>query len=147
MKEKTRKAIIFALLPLAVIWAIYNMTDSKRQTTAPISKEAQTGITKAPAVEIAKIDTEKYFSLPWGEDPFYRARKDGPPPVFPKKKPRWYLAGILFGEANPYAVVNNTIVTEGDMVDGARVVLINKSMVTLEKDGFEIRLKVAKDKS
>lgn len=147
MKEKTRKTIIFSLLPLAVLWAIFNMTDSKKQTKTPISNEIRTGKPEAAAIESAKIDTEKYISLPWGKDPFYRIRENGPLPPSPTKKPRWHLAGILFGEANPYAVVNNAIVTEGDMVDGARVVLIDKSTVTLEKDGFEIKLKVAKDKS
>ncbi len=147
MKEKIRKTIVFSLLPLAVIWAIYNMTDDKKQTTVTISTEAESGTAKIPAAAIEKIDTAKYASLPWGKDPFYRARKNGHSPALPPKKPRWHLAGILFGEAEPYAVVNNTIVTEGDMVDGARVILINKSVVTLEKDGIEIRLKVAKDKS
>lgn len=147
MKEKTRKAIIFSLLPLAVIWAIYNMTDDKKKTTVPIPTEAEAGTAKVPAAVIVKIDTAKYASLPWGKDPFYRAGKYEHSPPLPPKEPRWHLAGILFGEAEPYAVVNNTIVTEGDVVGGARVILINKSMVTLEKDGVEIRLKVAKDKS
>jgi hypothetical protein len=45
------------------------------------------------------------------------------------------LKGILYSEDNPSALIGETIVREGDIIDGVKVVKINKDTVEFEKDG------------
>ena len=45
------------------------------------------------------------------------------------------LKGILYSEDNSSAMVGNKIVKEGDIIDGVKVVKINKDTVEFEKDG------------
>jgi hypothetical protein len=45
------------------------------------------------------------------------------------------LKGILYSEDNPSALIGETIVAEGDIIDGVKVVKINKDTVEFEKDG------------
>jgi uncharacterized membrane protein len=50
--------------------------------------------------------------------------------------PKWVaLKGILYSEDNPSAIVGDKIVKEGDIINGIRVVKINKNTVEFEKDG------------
>jgi uncharacterized membrane protein len=45
------------------------------------------------------------------------------------------LKGILYSEDNSSALIGETIVAEGDIIDGVKVVKINKDSVEFEKDG------------
>jgi hypothetical protein len=45
------------------------------------------------------------------------------------------LKGILYSEDNPSALIGETIVREGDIIDGVKVVKINRDTVEFEKDG------------
>jgi hypothetical protein len=45
------------------------------------------------------------------------------------------LKGILYSEDNPSALIGETIVREGDIINGVKVVKINKDTVEFEKDG------------
>ncbi len=45
------------------------------------------------------------------------------------------LKGILYSEDTPSALIGETIVREGDIIDGVKVVKINKNTVEFEKDG------------
>jgi hypothetical protein len=45
------------------------------------------------------------------------------------------LKGILYSEGNSSALIGETIVREGDIIDGVKVVKINKKTVEFEKDG------------
>jgi len=50
------------------------------------------------------------------------------------------LNGVVFGDANPYAIINDTILEVGDYVNGAAVVSIEKNKVTLDDQGRKITL-------
>lgn len=50
------------------------------------------------------------------------------------------LAGIFYSSQNPKAIVNNTMVGVGDAVDGAKVIKISETRVTLFYQGKEIEL-------
>jgi hypothetical protein len=52
---------------------------------------------------------------------------------FPTK--RIVVTAIVYGEENPSAIVTNKVVCEGDVVNGCKVVKINKYTVEFEKDG------------
>jgi hypothetical protein len=45
------------------------------------------------------------------------------------------IKGILYSEDNPSALIGETIVAEGDIIDGVKVVKINRDTVEFEKDG------------
>jgi type II secretory pathway component PulC len=47
------------------------------------------------------------------------------------------LTGILYSQDNPAAVIGSKIVHEGDVVDGVKVVKINKNAVEFEKNGVK----------
>lgn len=62
----------------------------------------------------------------------FRFRNEKKVPFIP---PQLALNGILYSEDSPSAIVGNKIVKEGDTVNGAKVIKINKDTVEFEKDG------------
>lgn len=63
--------------------------------------------------------------------------------LYQKAKPvseTFVLSGIVFGDGNPFAVINDKIVEEGDRIDEAKVVRIEKNRVTLHLEGEKITL-------
>ena len=57
-------------------------------------------------------------------------------------QPSLILNGIMYLTDNPKAIINNCIVSEGETVDGATVVKINKNNVVLNFNDTEITLKL-----
>lgn len=53
------------------------------------------------------------------------------------------LTGVFFSENECYALINNKIVKESDVIDGATVTKINEDGVTLEANGSAISLSTA----
>jgi len=53
------------------------------------------------------------------------------------------LNGIVYGDDNPYALVNSDIVTIGDIVDDAVILEINEDNVVIEQDDKKYTLKVS----
>lgn len=64
--------------------------------------------------------------------------------ALPEKKlpPSFSLNGIFFDEAQPYALINNEVVKQGDNIQGAKVVRILVGEVDLEWEGESIELKI-----
>jgi len=52
------------------------------------------------------------------------------------------LVGIVWDEKNPYAIINNNILSIGDVVNQRKIIRIDKEAVFLEKDGNVVSLKV-----
>jgi hypothetical protein len=147
MNEKARKKIIFAILPLAVLWAAFNIPSEKEQpaTGQPTAEMA----TEIPDVTLIPpgaglINVKDRASQPWGADPFrsnlYQSTADGLAPL----PLEWTLKGIVYTEDNPLAFINRKSVRVGDIVNEAEVIAINKKSVILEYDGQEITLAVNK---
>ncbi|MCX6827457.1 MAG: hypothetical protein NTV06_09395, partial [candidate division Zixibacteria bacterium] len=95
--------------------------------------------------EMAKIDVGKYSALDWGKDPFRPRIIQASSPSNPN--PVWSLGGILYNEDSPAAIINSKVVKTGQTIDGARVIRIDKKMVTLDKNGAIISLTLEKEKS
>jgi hypothetical protein len=153
MDAKKRQVIIYVMFGLAIIWGIYSFKGNTEKALSPPPKPVERIQSPVPRSNSAAIDIEKYSSLEWGRDPFYRPRRAPEARVTSRGKsarsvePRWILGGILYNERNPSAVINRTIVSGGDDIDGARVVKIDKNEVTLEKGGLLFTLTLAKDQS
>ena len=78
--------------------------------------------------------------------PSSAAEEQIPPPESPqeKAKPELSLNGIFIDREKPYAIINNQVVKEGDIIGGAKVVTILLNGVVLEFEGEPIELRIAK---
>jgi len=144
MSESLRKKIVFASLPLAVIWAIFNYPSKPPSPPAPTAAETPPPLVATPtpvksppeSINIAQARRE-----PWGPDPFrtytYRSATRGSAGAI---SPGWTLAGIIYSRNKPMAFVNSRMVAVGDRIGSATVVAIDKESVTLEHQGRRIRL-------
>jgi hypothetical protein len=65
-----------------------------------------------------------------------------PPAAEVKKKQQgsWVLSGVFFSENEGYALINNQIAKEGDVIDGATVKRISLHGVELESAGSTVKL-------
>jgi hypothetical protein len=69
-----------------------------------------------------------------------------PPPVVETEPPKetppvLVLNGVFYSQDQAYALINNQIVKEGDVLDGAIVKRISLEVVEIERDGLILRLK------
>ncbi len=146
MSEGLRKKIIFLTLPVALIWAGFNLSGDKpehKQELAGSSMEppsnniAQT----SPAIS---INLEEKAAQPWGTDPFrtytYGLTSDDRPT--PSTALGWTVSGIIYSSHDPIAFVNNHSVRVGDTVNEAKVMAIDKKSVIIEHNGRQITLAV-----
>lgn len=76
---------------------------------------------------------------PAGEDPGAAAPQE---PVANFSPEQFNLGGIMESGTGAHAIVNNHLVAVGDEVEGAKVVVIRKYTVVLEKDGKRISLRL-----
>jgi len=149
MDAKRRQKVIYLLFGLAVIYGFYNLfTDfgRKNQVSVPSAQEQSAHII---AQTVNTIDVEKYLSLEWGRDPFYRPKAAGAVAVAVQNQPEvWILSGILYDQKTPTAIINRKIVGIGDKIDGARIVSITRSEVVIRPDNSSLRtLIIKKEKS
>ncbi len=147
MNETTRKKVVLALLPLAVIWAVFNIPfgDKPSEVHQPAAQLAPKTPTVAPIPPGAGlINVEDRASQAWGADPFrtnlYQSGDPGTAPL----PMEWVLKGIVYTEDNPLAFINRRSVRIGDFVNEAEVMAINKKSVTLKYEDQEITLAVNK---
>ena len=140
MTEKTRKSIVYLALVAAVGWGAYNFL-GKRSTveiTAPetiqpaSTQAAQTGAGDHPDI---LADSDR----PWGSDPF-RTRRTAPG----RSGPSWVLTGIVYNSTSPLAYINRKAVREGESVDNATVMKIERKSVTLKYQGSEFTIRVSR---
>ena len=148
MSEGLRKKIVFATLPLAILWAAFNF--STREPMAPIesssapSLETIAPITAPTQSDARFINIKEKQAEPWGEDPFrtFPGRLAAAPKA--GSQLAWTLGGIIHGDRSSVAFVNEQMVRVGDRVDEATVVSINRKSVVLDIRGRRITLKLNK---
>jgi len=147
MSEKARKRLIFATLPLVVIWAVFNIPSEKQtpvvsQPVARIAPEIQ-AVAPAP-LGAGLINVQDRASQSWGADPFRtNSYESGATGLVPQPR-EWTLKGIVYTEDNPLAFINQKSVRVGDIVNEAEVLVINKKSVILKFEDQEITLAVNK---
>jgi hypothetical protein len=147
MDPKLRKLIIFSILIAALIYG-YSNIPKKQQPAEPGPGETDPMVQPAQIVQKSKlVDIEKYSALPWERDPFTRSFQATTDITIPSISSEWELGGILFDETNPTAIINSRIVKAGEMIDGARVLKIDKSKVLLERNGNPFALSIKRDES
>jgi len=137
------------------IWGYYNIFDEDEKKVVEVAKKVEPAATSTTATsssaipsKIIEIDFSEYSSKNWGSDPFFRGRirveSNG---EVEQPDIDWLLGGILYSDNNPAAVINKKVVHQGDMINGAKVVEINREAVILQKDGTNFVLGIKKAKS
>ena len=148
MSEGLRKKIIFATLPLAILWAVFNFSDLKSTTPAGTSPAANlqtiAPVTASITPSTRLINIEEKQAESWGKDPF-RTFAVGPSPAS-KATSRlgWVLGGIIYSNQAPVAFINKRMVRVGDRIGEATVVSISKKSVILDIRGRQTTLKLSK---
>jgi hypothetical protein len=150
MSESLRKKIVFATLPLAILWAWFNYPSAKKAPAAQFSDQLAVPaatVVAAPDPGRPQIDIEQKAQEGWGQDPFrcytYRAARSTTENRVSTRL-EWVLGGIVYSHSNPFALINKKAVKIGDRVGRATVVRIEKESVTLEYQGRQITLKLNK---
>ena len=102
----------------------------------PSSLAQQKQVTDPQASEEATLTTPALtYTSPSEEMMFEVSSNDEP------KTPSLSLNGLFFSENEKYAIINNQIVREGDVLAGATVKRITSSGVELDFEGSSLQLK------
>jgi len=147
MSENTRKKILYAVLVGAIIWGVYNFVPSSKMSTVLSSKPVVSQPAPlAASASFARIDkTINVADMKlkgWGADPFRAGNKYKVNKKAPKKV--WKLSGIVFNDFNPLAIINGKSIGVGDIIEGAKVLKIERKRVVIEHAGNSISLSVSK---
>lgn len=141
MSEKTRKKIVYLALVAAIVWGAYNFLGRRQKTEVVAPATIQPAI--AQSVQQHSGDHPNILTeadRPWGSDPF-RTNRDG---ANTRSGPSWVLTGIVYNSTSPLAYINRTAVGEGEKINSATVVKIDKKSVTLKYQGNEFTIRVSR---
>lgn len=156
MTEQRRKVIVFAALPVALVWGYYNLLVKPNQTavSSPETTIQPTAASIPNQPGTADSIDSKFTSIksqPWGADPFRMERRrqvsSYPTPMVKRNDMAWQLNGIIYNESSPFAYINGRSVKVGDVVNSATVVAIDRKSVTLEVNGNRFTLSLRKGAS
>lgn len=142
----TRVKALLALVVVALVIFLWNVPGPRRGPAAPsappalpaavqavLQQAARAPAKEAPSPEAERAMTER-AALPWGRDPFTLdpKRLAGPGD---KAGLGLHLSGIVWDGAASRAIINDTVVREGDVIADVTVVAIQRDRVILAKDG------------
>lgn len=143
-------SVILAVVLIANYRTSYKSTPVEktgRKKTAIIEKmkELKAGKTE----EIVKATKEKPVEIQamlhevGREDPFSPASEN----YIPEIRAELNLVGIIWDAEKPLAVINDTIVSQGDVIENKKVIKITNEGVVLSEDGREYTLRLGKPES
>jgi hypothetical protein len=129
---------------------VFSFLNPKKKPLALLSRQANSYLTKLKTKTLP-INTDKKVNnlppkipqpsqsqaLPSVSVSSSESETHNPPPVL-------VLNGVFFSENEGYALINNQILREGDVVDGATVERINLDGVELKSEGSVIKLSTVK---
>jgi len=148
MNEKLRKALVYSLFGASIIWGVCNIFDNKKETATELPQTIQPDSSEAlPLTGRTVINVEARRGDRWGSDPFqaWRRKRTGTADTDENQQSAgWVLTGIMYIPDNPLAYINWKSVRVGDMVDGARVISIDRKAVTLEQNGSRFTISISK---
>jgi len=153
MNERTRRLILFSMLPIVLVWGYFNLI-AERPTPSVSTATPATEVATNPDAPLSPADTssapiDRIASEPWGTDPFRMGAPQREPlptaHVVKRASLVWELNGIIYNESLPFAYVNHKSVKVGDIVNNATVVAIERKVVTLELDGRRFKISLNKD--
>jgi len=151
LNEKLRKSIVLAVLIGALIMAYFHFDgrDGKKAGRLPSRQtdNAEEGSALSPETSFLPVETaRKYGALPWGKNPFYHSYQQSGTEIA-RKKIELHLLGILYRQVNARALINKTVVREGDTIAGYTVEKITRDHVTVSDGKTTLTLRVEKERS
>ncbi len=130
---------VFFVLVLAFVSGWY-LLSRKSAKTEPA------GTTAKPVIE-TPVKAESVLDVPY-EGVIYKSENTGPllkPDLpTPATPPLLTLNGIMYSAQMRYAVINNGMFQEGDLVNGAKVIRIEKDTVIFNYEGSDFTLTLKK---
>jgi hypothetical protein len=155
MTAQKRKWIVFAALPIALVWGYYNLMFKPSITAKEPPAFPETAVAAAPSRALAADSIASALttikSQTWGADPFRMGARQQVPsysaPTAKRADMTWQLNGIIYNEDVPFAYVNSRPVKVGDIVNTATVVAIGRTSVTLEVNGNRFTISLRKGAS
>lgn len=138
MNNKTRIELAVTVLLAAVLVVVVarnittsNVRNRERRSGASVSRPVSAKVevkSEVVRTETIKALGEGMATVPWGRDPFMQAgRPEG------ETVSEFKLAGILYEQDNPQAIINDEIVGVDGIVGGWKVVSIKPDVVFLRK--------------
>ena len=85
----------------------------------------------------------KQESVPEATDSL-KQPKPIPADIAPSVRPAFILSGIMYLEDKPQAIINGHVLEEGDKVNGATVLVIEKDCVLLDLNDTNIKVELSK---
>lgn len=151
MNETWRKRMIFGLLVVTLIWGYFALFGRPDKTASVIpTAELPTGYAVAQGtvsrVNISDSLLTAYRLAAWGHDPFNRNPLSTAADL-PADTPALHLLGILYRQTGAQALINGRIASEGDIIDGYRIMSINRENVVMQSGGRTVVLRVGKEAS
>ena len=151
MRALSRREQAFGLIFLvSLAWGAWNyrhMFTAGPPTTQDAALPVAVGSPLAPPSDEtpSPVDAAEVVGASWGGDPFNRPWRltrtvtSHAPGVVPNRG-ALKLSAIVVRPDKRYAIINGTIVREGDEVAGRRVTRIESSKVLLDDQGVEVTL-------
>ena len=146
MTEGRRKAIVFAVFVVAVIWGVYNnpfSSDTKPDTGSAVDQPS-VNATEMPLQGEQVDQSSRYADLKeWKADPFNRdAAPRSTPNVQVETGPYFHLSAISRSDRQSMAIINGRVMGEDGEIAGWVVKEIGDRSVVLNKGPDEIELKL-----
>jgi hypothetical protein len=141
MREGVRKGILLSALVAVTAWgghALLQSGDKKETGGMGVPEPAGTD-----TIDIGTEDKKNVVDspdLPWGSDPFRPERRA----TGEHSRPTWLVTGIVYGRSSPLAYINGCLVRQGDIVEKAEVIRIEKKAVILEYKGDRFEIPVSR---
>lgn len=128
--DKRRLFLVYALVLVSGVllakFSWWGMTEFISRGTKDETRQLSAAVPAAKPKKILPLETVSVLD--------YRAAPQ------PDKRETFVLNGIFFSEEEGYALINNQVTKEGDLVDGALVKNISPDTVELDSQGEIIRL-------
>lgn len=148
MKVNKSQKRLLIILSIVIVYAVYDFISNKSDYEMMYAGGSET-VEETPSKQVKlKSTTQKVqlaeLNLEWKKDPFYRddikktiVRKRKK--FVPKERPL-RLQAITYADQNSFVMINDVILTEGEIVQGYKVEKIERTKVKLIKNGKEIYL-------
>ncbi len=92
---------------------------------------------KSAKAQLKKRDSAALLKELKKKNPFRPGHRAKQAPAESQPQPNAILKGIVWDDKNPFAIIGNSIIIEGDYIDGKKVKRIEENAVVFEIDGKE----------
>lgn len=135
MKKKKVEIIFASILGAVLLIGIIKISllpnkKLTKQTPAVVPKTMGVSYTSKNIIDkkLIRIKSEAE-KIGWERNPFIRSKIPGRPVTLSLN-----LAGIIWDEQNPHAIISDNLVKEGDVIGKYKIIKVNKDSVVISSD-------------